>query len=91
MYLQVKLLLDQPAAPLLIATASLVTRSDGPTVAVLEPENKVGYRKVELGRDYGAEIEVLAGLTGNEQIIMHPGDDLPAGLIVSPVQPSAKQ
>src|SRR5207253_848595 len=43
-------------------------------------------------RDYGAEIEVVSGLAAGARIVVHPGDDLPAGTVVEPVemkQPSA--
>jgi hypothetical protein len=45
---------------------------------------------VELGRDYGAEIQVIAGLHAGETIVVHPGDDLAEGTVVDPV-PVAKQ
>jgi hypothetical protein len=37
------------------------------------------------GRDFGAEIQVLAGPTDGEQVAVHPGDDLPEGTVVEPV------
>jgi multidrug efflux pump subunit AcrA (membrane-fusion protein) len=45
----------------------------------------VQYRAVELGRDYGAEIEVIAGLKAGETVVVRPGDDLPEGTAVEPV------
>jgi multidrug efflux pump subunit AcrA (membrane-fusion protein) len=45
----------------------------------------VHYRNVELGRDYGAEVQVLSGLKEGEQVVVHPGDDLPEGTVVEPV------
>jgi len=82
MYLQVKLAMAGKTAPILIPTAAMVIRSNGPTVAVLDQTGAVRYRAINVGRDYGAEIEVISGLTGDEQVVMHPGDDLPEGMAV---------
>ena len=47
---------------MLIPAAALATRSDGPRLAVLDAEHRVHYRNVQLGRDFGNETEVVAGL-----------------------------
>jgi RND family efflux transporter MFP subunit len=85
MYLQVKFVFDRNFAPILIPAAALATRTDGPQVAILDSQNRVQYRAVQLGRDYGAEVEVLSGLNSGETVVVHPGDDIPAGTIVDPV------
>ena len=43
---------------------------------------------MQLGRDYGATVEVTAGLNPGETVAVHPGDDLPDGTVVEP-RPSA--
>jgi RND family efflux transporter MFP subunit len=85
MYLQVKFDFDRKVFPLMIPAAALATRTQGQRVAVLDAEHRVHYRDVQLGRDYGAEIQVLGGLTEGEQVVVHPGDDLPEGTIVEPM------
>jgi RND family efflux transporter MFP subunit len=85
MYLQVKFILDRQAPPVLIPSAALTTRSGGPRLAVLDDAHRVQYRDVQLGRDFGAEVEVVAGLKAGETVVVHPGDDLPAGKTVVPV------
>ncbi|HZV05726.1 MAG TPA: efflux RND transporter periplasmic adaptor subunit [Gemmataceae bacterium] len=92
MYLQVKFLFNREASPILIPSAAVVTRADGPKVGVMDNRMKVHYRQVQLGRDYGAEVEVLAGLTAGDTIVVRPGDDLPEGTVVDPVhqQPVAR-
>jgi RND family efflux transporter MFP subunit len=89
MYLQVKFVFDRNVAPVLIPAAALATRTGAPRVAVLDGQKRVQYRTVQLGRDFGAEIAVIAGLTAGETIVVHPGDDLPAGTVVDPA-PAAK-
>jgi RND family efflux transporter MFP subunit len=89
MYLRVKFVAARAATSVLIPSAALVTRNDGPEVALLDENKTVRYRKVQLGRDYGAEIEVTAGLSAGETIIVHPGDALAEGQGVEPT-PAAK-
>jgi RND family efflux transporter MFP subunit len=85
MYLQVKFDFNRKIFPLMIPAAALATRTKGPRVAVLDNQQRVQYVDVELGRDYGAELQVLAGLKEGQQVIVHPGDDLPEGTLVQPV------
>jgi multidrug efflux pump subunit AcrA (membrane-fusion protein) len=87
MYLQVKFTFNREASPILIPAAAVVTRGDGPKVGVLDEQQKVHYQPVQLGRDYGAEIEVVAGLKDGDTVVVHPGDDLPEGFAVEPVPP----
>jgi RND family efflux transporter MFP subunit len=85
MYLQVKFVFDRQAGSVLIPAAALATRSGSPRVAVLDAQHQVHYRSVKLGRDYGATIEVIAGLSTTDSVVVHPGDDLPEGATVEPV------
>jgi RND family efflux transporter MFP subunit len=85
MYLQVKFKFDRDVAPVVIPAAALVTRTDGQAVAVVESGNKVAYRTVQLGRDYGADVEIVSGLDGGETVVVRPGDTLPAGTVVDPL------
>ncbi len=88
MYLQVKFIFDRDIPSVLIPAAALATRTSGPRVGVLDDQHQVHYRTVELGRDYGDEIEVVGGLKAGETVVVHPGDDLPEGAVVEPVPPT---
>ena len=90
MYLQVKFVFDRDVMPVMIPTAALATRSGAPRLAVLDDQHRVHYRTVQLGRDFGAEVEVIAGLNAGETVVVHPGDDLPEGSPAEPV-PAVKQ
>jgi RND family efflux transporter MFP subunit len=85
MYLQVKFVFDRDVVPVLVPSAALATRAGGPRVAVLDGEQQVHYRDVKLGRDFGAEVEVVAGLKPGETVVIRPGDDLPEGKAVIPL------
>ncbi len=90
MYLQVKFIFDSEFSTVLIPPAALATRSDGPYLAVLDDRHRVHYRKVRLGRDYGSETEVVAGLEAGQTVVIHPGDDLPEGAELDPISPPTK-
>jgi RND family efflux transporter MFP subunit len=70
---------------MVIPANALVLRTAGPMVAVIDANNRVRYTKVELGRDYGTEIEVASGLKGNELLVVNPSDDINEGRKVEPV------
>jgi RND family efflux transporter MFP subunit len=89
MYLRVNFIAACPTPSVLIPSAALVTRNDGPEVALLGENNSVRYRKVQLGRDYGSEVELVTGLEGGETVIVHPGDALAEGQVVEPASASS--
>jgi RND family efflux transporter MFP subunit len=87
MFLQVKFNFGREVVPVLVPAASLTTRTGGPRVAVLDGQQRIQYRDVKLGRDFGAEVEVVTGVRPGETVVVRPGDDLPAGKTVIAVAP----
>ncbi len=85
MYLQVKFRFRREVYPMRVPAAALVIGAGAPRVGVLDERHAVRYRTVELGRDYGAEVEVLSGLNDGDTVVVHPGDALPEGTVVEPV------
>jgi len=85
MYARVALVTPRAGAPLLIPSDALIARGSGMEVAVVEQDNKVHLRKIEVGRDYGDRLEVIGGLSDGERIIPNPGDSAREGLEVQPV------
>jgi len=84
MYAQVRLADAKSAPAITIPGETLVIRSDGPQVAVVLEDGKVHFQKLVLGRDYGAEIEVVSGLRGGESVVINPSDDVQEGGVVKP-------
>jgi RND family efflux transporter MFP subunit len=85
MYLQVKFIFSTEQPRVLIPAAALVTRAEGSFVPVLDGQQAVHHVAVQIGRDFGAEMEVTAGLKGGEIVVVHPGDAFPDGTRVQPV------
>jgi multidrug efflux system membrane fusion protein len=85
MYVIVRINVLRPNPPLIIPANALIVRSDGPQVAVVE-NGTVHIHRIELGRDYGKELEVLSGLQDNSKLIINPGDEVSEGSRVKPTE-----
>ena len=62
-----------------IPSTALVVGNKGTQVAILGASNKVVLKKVELGRDFGDSVEVLAGLASSDRVIDNPPETLASG------------
>ena len=82
MYVQVRFAITNAAPPLVIPANTLVIRSDGPQVALVRPDHTVHYQKVELGRDFGDQVEVAAGVDSDAQLVGNPSDEIREGVEV---------
>jgi RND family efflux transporter MFP subunit len=82
MYAQVRLANMRAVPAVLISGDTLVIRSDGPQVAVVRKDGRIHYQKVVLGRDFGAQTEIISGLAGGEPLVINPGDDIQEGAVV---------
>ena len=70
---------------------AMLFRSEGPRLAVVGPDNKVQLRAISIGKDYGTTLEVLAGVTTQDQIVINPSDSLEEGQQVNLAAPSPRQ
>jgi RND family efflux transporter MFP subunit len=62
-----------------IPSTALITGNQGTQVATLDGNNKVVLKNVQLGRDLGDSVEVIAGLSASDRIINNPPETLTAG------------
>ena len=58
---------------------AMLFRSEGPRLAVVGPDKKVQLRAITIGKDYGATLEILAGVSPQDRIIINPSDSLEDG------------
>ena len=84
-YAQVDLNLPRKDPPLLIPSDTLVVRSSGTLVALVDAKNAVHFQNITVGRDLGERIEVLSGLTEGQRVIVNPNDSVQEGVKVHPV------
>jgi RND family efflux transporter MFP subunit len=62
-----------------IPATALIFRSQGLQVAVIGPDGRARLKRILEGRDFGTEVEVLSGISGDDQIIINPPDSLSDG------------
>src|SRR5947199_1006103 len=82
MYGQVKFLLPDDNAPIVVPADAFVFRAQGPQVVIVTGGNRINWQKISVGRDFGTQIEVLEGLKENTKVVMNPTDDLDEGIAV---------
>ena len=82
MYAQVHFDLPKTRASLRLPSNTLMYDAQGTRVATLTTDSKIHYVPIRVGRDFGTEIEVVEGLTGQENVVTNPSDDLTEGLKV---------
>ena len=80
--------LKQEAALTLPANV-LLFRAQGTQVGIVHDDGKVELRNVELGRDFGATLEILAGVQKTDRVILNPADALVDGSAVRIEEPVA--
>jgi hypothetical protein len=71
--------------------SALIFRGQGLQLAVVDSDNKVKLTTVTLGRDFGTDVEVVTGLTGEMNLIINPPDSVVDGEQVQIVPNPATQ
>ncbi|WP_051669995.1 efflux RND transporter periplasmic adaptor subunit [Bryobacter aggregatus] len=82
MYVQVGMETAQARRMILVPGDTIVTRSDGTFVAIVDQSNKVNFSKITVGRDYGTEVEATSGVSEGDSLVVNPSDDVKNGVIV---------
>jgi RND family efflux transporter MFP subunit len=78
-FANVKLALARDQAPLHIPASALIFNRSGLRVATVGPDDRVQLKPVTIARDLGREIELSAGLTAEDRIIIAPPDGIANG------------
>ncbi|BDI28219.1 hypothetical protein CCAX7_002700 [Capsulimonas corticalis] len=79
MYAQVQLPTGSGNATLRAPADVLKVDAQGVRVAVVDSQMRVHFRNVTLGRDFGAEVEIVSGIGPADRLIANPSDDLKDG------------
>ena len=73
-----------------VPSTALITGNQGTQIATLDSNDKVVLRSVQLGRDLGDSVEVVAGLSPTDRIINNPPETLAAGDAVRVAQATSQ-
>ena len=93
-YAEVHLKLPTATNSFILPVNTLLFRSEGLRIAAVSDGKHAELKPITLGHDFGSEVEVVAGLTGNESVIINPPDSIVSGeevRIVHPSQPGGPQ
>jgi hypothetical protein len=73
---------------LLIPANTLLFRKGSSAVGVVKSDGKVEIREVQIGKDLGAQLEIVKGLSPTDQLVVNPSDSLNDGIQVHVVEPN---
>ena len=79
MYAQAKISLVNAEPNLQVPINALMIGGDGARVAVVDTGGVIHIKPVKLGRDFGKEVEILAGLADHDRVVSNPRDSLTEG------------
>jgi RND family efflux transporter MFP subunit len=85
-FAQVHLKLPTDATTFRLPVNTLIFRSEGLRVASVK-NGTVRLIPITIGRDFGSTVEVVAGLAGDESIVVNPSDSLADGQVVTVMAP----
>jgi RND family efflux transporter MFP subunit len=85
MYSEVNFTTPRMEPPMMLRADALVVRADGAHVAVVGDDDVVHFQTVQVGRDYGDQLEILGGLAKGQRVVVSPGDVVRENAKVRPV------
>jgi RND family efflux transporter MFP subunit len=88
-YVEVHLKLPSPVNTFTLPVNATIFKSAGLQVAVVRDGKKISLIPVTPGRDFGTDIEIVAGLKGDEWVVLNPADTLTDGQAVRVAEPQA--
>jgi RND family efflux transporter MFP subunit len=74
--------LESVGPSLMIPANTLLFRRGSSAVGVVQSNGKVEIRKVQIGKDLGARLEIVKGVSPTDQLIVNPSDSLTDGMKV---------
>ena len=77
-YTEVHLKLPETVPTFILPVNTLIFRSQGLQIATVQ-DGKASLAPIVLGRDFGSEVEVVSGLSGQESVMVNPPDSLVEG------------
>jgi RND family efflux transporter MFP subunit len=90
-YVQVIFSLTPSGGTLRVPVNAVIFRGKTPQVATVDDGHRVRLRDIAEGRDFGTEVEVLAGVGANDTLILNPPDSIADGEQVRVQPPQTEQ
>lgn len=83
LYGRVKFSMTPSNVSFIVPTTAVIIRSGFPEVAIVDDNNTVHLTRIQIGHDYGNEMEITSGLNENNRIIIQPNDRIQEGVQVT--------
>jgi RND family efflux transporter MFP subunit len=80
---QIRLGTGSDRRSILVPANTLIFRSGVTSVATVGPDNKVALKKITIGKDLGAWVEITQGLSKDDLVILDPAAGLASGQTVN--------
>lgn len=90
-YAETHFKLPNAGSSFILPVNTLLFRSEGLRVAAVGDGHRAELKPIMVGHDYGTEIEVVSGLSGDEAVIVNPPDSIVSGEEVRVVNQPASQ
>ena len=94
-YAELHMKLPNTISTFTLPVNTLMFRQEGLRVVAVKDGKYAELKQITLGHDYGNEVEVIAGLDGNESIIVNPPDSIEPGqeirVVTAPAPANAAQ
>lgn len=90
-YANVKLALSTATHNYIVPANTLLFRSEGLRVALVDGQQHVHLQPVTIGRDFGSTVEIAEGLNDSDRIVLSPPDSLYEGQRVHVAEPNSAQ
>jgi RND family efflux transporter MFP subunit len=71
-----------------VPASALIIRKTGVYLASVDSKNEADFIKVEIGRDFGQEVEIIGPINSETKVINNPPDSLIAHEVVQVIAPS---
>jgi hypothetical protein len=82
-YANVKLGVSTSSRDFIVPSNTLLFRSEGMRVALVDANQHIHLQPVSLGRDFGSNVEITEGLNEQDRIVISPADSIYDGQQVS--------
>lgn len=85
MYSEVEVNASSSKPPLMVPSSALLTDAQGMRVITVSKDNTAHFHDVEVGHDYGQQLEIISGLQPHALVAVNPAGDLKEGAKVKAV------
>jgi RND family efflux transporter MFP subunit len=89
-YTEVHFKLPSSTETLRLPANTILFRSDGLQVAVVQNQDTIKIKKIDQGRDFGKTVEILTGLDPTDAVVVNPPDSINDGMHVRIAPPPPK-